>query len=123
MGTADASVLWKANSAVREKVAGFNLLDGRFDQLAEFPTLIFIDGCLQILNFRNALANEHHQGDIRDSGQPELVNPAPYLCGSRFCSPEISRPAWISVLQHYLQLASPTFNPSKTVTRFRNLVR
>jgi hypothetical protein len=25
---------------------------------------------------------------------------------------------WISVLQHYLQLASPTFNPSKTATKF-----
>ena len=45
MGTADASVLWKANPAVREEVARFNLLDGRLDQLAEFPTLVFIDGC------------------------------------------------------------------------------
>ena len=46
MGAADAPVLWKANSAVREKMAGFNLLDGCFHQLAKFPTLFFIDGCL-----------------------------------------------------------------------------
>ncbi len=55
MGTADTSVLWKANSAVREKMAGFNLLDGCFHQLAKFPALFFVDGCLQILNFGRAL--------------------------------------------------------------------
>ena len=74
MGTADASVLWKANPAVREKMAGFNLLDGCFHQLAKLPTLFFIDGCLQILNFRHALANEHHQGDIRYSGHPGVAD-------------------------------------------------
>ena len=74
MGTTDASVLRKANSAVREKMAGFNLLDGRFHQFAKFPTLFFINGCLQVLNFRNALTNEHHQGDIRDSGHPRVAD-------------------------------------------------
>ena len=51
MGTADTSVLWEANSAVWKKMACFNLLDGGFYQLAKFPTLFCIDGCLQILNF------------------------------------------------------------------------
>ena len=74
MGAADASVLWEANSAVREKMAGFNLLDGCFHQLAKFPTLFFIDGCLQILNFGQAFANKHHQGDIRDSGHPGVAD-------------------------------------------------
>src|SRR5579864_1667629 len=74
MGTADASVLWKANPAVREKMAGFNLLDGCFHQLAEIPTLLCIDGCLQILNLGRALANEHHQRDIRDSGHPGVAD-------------------------------------------------
>ena len=74
MGTADASVLWKANPAVREKMAGFNLLDGCFHQLAKFPTLFFIDGCLQILNFGRAFSNKHHQRDIRDSGHPGIAD-------------------------------------------------
>ena len=74
MGTADAYVLWKTNSAVRKKVAGLNLLDGCFHQLAKFPPLFFIDGCLQILNFGHAFANEHHQRDIRDSGHPGVAD-------------------------------------------------
>ena len=60
MGTADASVLWKANPAVREEMAGFNLLDGAFHQLAELPALFFVDGCLQVLNFGRGLSNKHH---------------------------------------------------------------
>ena len=74
MGTANTSVLWKANPAVREKMAGFNLLDGAFHQLAEFPTLICIDGRLQVLNFRNGLSNKHNQGDIGDSGHPGVAD-------------------------------------------------
>src|SRR6201993_1776 len=74
MGTADASVLWKADSAVREKMAGFNLLHGGFHQLAKFPALFFVDGCLQILNFGRGLSNKHNQGDIRDSGHPGVAD-------------------------------------------------
>jgi hypothetical protein len=74
MGTANASVLWKANSAVRQKMAGFNLLDGGFHQLAKFPALFFVDGCLQILNLRHAPGNKHNQGDIRDSGHPGVAD-------------------------------------------------
>ena len=74
MGTADTSVLWKANPAVREKMASFNLLDGGFHQLAELPTLFCIDSCLQILNFGRALSNKHHQRDIRDSGHPGVAD-------------------------------------------------
>src|SRR5579862_1076655 len=74
MGTADASVLWKANPAVRQKMASFNLLDGGFHQLAKFPTLFFVDRCLQVLNFGRALANKHHQGDICDSGHPGVAD-------------------------------------------------
>src|SRR6202040_3649459 len=74
MGTADTSVLWKADPAVREKMAGFNLLDGGFHQLAKFPAPFFVDGCLQILNFGRGLANEHHEGDIRDSSHPGVAD-------------------------------------------------
>ena len=74
MGTADASVLWKTDPAVREKMAGFNLLNGCFHQLAKFPTLFFIDRCLQILNFGRAFANKHHQGDICDSSHPGVAD-------------------------------------------------
>ncbi len=74
MGTANTSVLWKANPAVREKMAGFNLLDGCFYQFAKFPTLFFIDGCLQILNFGRVLSNKHHQGDIRDPSHPGIAD-------------------------------------------------
>ena len=73
MGTADASVLWKTNAAVREKMAGFNLLDGGFHQLAKLPTLFVVDGCLQILNFGRGLSNKHHQGDICDSSHPGVA--------------------------------------------------
>src|SRR5579862_3852371 len=74
MGTADASVLWKANPAVREEMASFNLLDGCFHQLAKFSTLFFVDGCLQILNFGRGLSNKHHQRDIRDSSHPGIAD-------------------------------------------------
>src|ERR1700757_2368754 len=74
MGTADASVLWKANPAVRQKMASFNLLDGGFHQLAKLPTLFFVDGCFQILNFGRALANKHNQRDIRDSSHPGVAD-------------------------------------------------
>ena len=55
-------------------MAGFNLLDGCFHQLAELPTLFCIDGCLQILNFGRGLSNKHHQGDIRDSSHPGVAD-------------------------------------------------
>ena len=74
MGTADASVLRKADPAVGEKMAGFNLLDGCFHQLAKFPTLFFVDDCFQILNFGRAFPNEHHQRDIRDSSYPGVAD-------------------------------------------------
>jgi hypothetical protein len=74
MGTADASVLWKTDPAVREKMAGFNLLDGCFYQLAKFPTLFCIDGCVQILNLGRAFADEHHQRNVRDSGHPGVAD-------------------------------------------------
>src|ERR1700752_3698639 len=74
MGTADTSVLWKANSAVREKMTGFNLFAGGFHQLAKFPPLFFIDGCLQILNFGRGLSNKYHQRDIRDSSHPGVAD-------------------------------------------------
>src|SRR5580704_7879938 len=74
MGTADASVLWKTDPAVREKMAGFNLLDGCFHQLAKLSTLFFVNGGLQILNFGCGLANKHHQRDIRDSSHPGVAD-------------------------------------------------
>jgi len=70
MGTADASVLRKANPAVWEKMAGFNLLHGGFHQLAELPALFCIDGCLQVLNFGRGLSNKRQQRDIHDSSHP-----------------------------------------------------
>ena len=55
-------------------MAGFNLLDGCFHQLAKLPTLFFVDGCIQILNLGCALANKYHQGDIRDSSHPGIAD-------------------------------------------------
>src|ERR1700723_2779163 len=74
MGTADTSVLWKANPAVREKMARFNLLDGGFHQLAKFPALFFIDGCLQILNFGRGLSNKQNQRNIRYPSHPGVAD-------------------------------------------------
>ena len=42
--------------------------------MTKLPTLLFISGCLQILNFRCVLSNEDDQGNIGDSGHPGTTN-------------------------------------------------
>ena len=70
MGGAHAPVLRKANSAVRKELACFNLVCSCFNWLAKFPALLFINRCLQILNFGRALSHEDDQSNIRDPSHP-----------------------------------------------------
>ena len=43
-------VAGKANAAVRKELPCFDLIDRGFDEFAEVPTLLFVNGCFQILN-------------------------------------------------------------------------
>ena len=47
-----------------KEVAGFNLVDRSFDELAEFSTLIFVDGSFQMLNFGCAFSDKDDEGNI-----------------------------------------------------------
>jgi hypothetical protein len=58
MRTADAAVLWEADSTVRGKLAGLDLARSRFDQFTEFPSLLFRDGRSQVLDLGHVLAHE-----------------------------------------------------------------
>ena len=64
MRAAHASVLRETDSAVGEEVAGFNLADRSFNELAELVTLVFIDGRLQILNFGCVFSDENNEGNV-----------------------------------------------------------
>ena len=64
MRAAHTAVLRETDSAVRKKVAGFNLTDRGLNELTEFSTLIFVDGSFQILNFRCTFADKDNQGNV-----------------------------------------------------------
>ena len=74
MRAADASVLRETDAAVRRKLARFDLADRRFDETAIFASLLFGDGCFQILNFRDAFSNEDDECDIRNSADPGIAD-------------------------------------------------
>src|SRR5271170_1459400 len=58
MRAAHTSVLGKTDSAVRQELPRFNLIYRSLDQLAKLPALLFVNGCLQILNLGCVLAHE-----------------------------------------------------------------
>src|SRR5205814_5854270 len=70
IGATAAGILGKTDAAVRQKLGGLDLSDGRVHQLAELLALLVADGGLQVLDFDQALAHEHHLGHIVDSGDP-----------------------------------------------------
>src|SRR5215472_14836197 len=74
MGAAHTAVLRKSNTAVREELSRLDLVDRSLYQLAKLPALVFIYGCLQILNFRCVLSNEDNQGNLRNAGHPGITN-------------------------------------------------
>ena len=74
MRAAHASVLRETDAAVRRKLARFDLADGRFDETTIFASLLFRDGCFQVLNLRNAFSNEDDECDILNSADPGIAN-------------------------------------------------
>src|SRR5271170_2029227 len=74
MGAAHTSVLGKSNSAVRKELARFNLIGRCLNELAKLPTLLFINGCLQILNLGRVLSHEDDQSNIGDPSHPGITN-------------------------------------------------
>src|SRR5207253_1016144 len=64
IGTAAARVLRETDAAVGQELGGLDLLDGGFNQLAEFAALVVTDGGTQVLNLDQPLAHEHHLGDF-----------------------------------------------------------
>ena len=59
---------------MRKELACFNLVCSCFNWLAKFPALLFINRCLQILNFGRALSHEDDQSNIRDPSHPGITN-------------------------------------------------
>src|SRR5271154_3630074 len=74
MRATHTSVLGKANPAVRKELARFNLISCSLNQLAKFPSLLFINARLQILNFRRVLSHEDNQSNIREPSHPGIAD-------------------------------------------------
>src|SRR5947199_8498939 len=63
VGATAAWILGKPDPAVRRESTRFNLVNGVFDESAEFLALLFADSCPKVLDFHETLANEDHLGD------------------------------------------------------------
>src|SRR5215472_7471166 len=74
VGAAHTPVLRKSNAAVRKKLSCLDLIDRSLYQLAKLPALVFIDGCLQILNFGRVFSNKDDEGNLRNAGHPGITN-------------------------------------------------
>ena len=74
MRAADTPVLRETDAAVRRELARLDLGDRGLNQTTIFASLLVRDGCLQILNLRNAFSNEDNNRDIRNSADPGIAN-------------------------------------------------
>src|SRR5258708_21096557 len=74
MGATDASVLRKANAAMRIEVACLNLVGGCLYQSAKFLPLLLRDCCSQILNFGSMLPDKNDQCYFRNASDPRIAN-------------------------------------------------
>src|SRR5215472_18404401 len=74
MAAAHTPVLRKSNAAVWKEVSCLDLIDRSLYQLAKLPALVFIDGCLQILNFGRVLSNKDNQGNLRNTSHPGITD-------------------------------------------------
>src|ERR1700730_8732696 len=74
MGAADAPVLREADSWPGMELGGFDLSGRRFHDLAKLATLILRNRSQQILDLREALSHESHNGDIGDASDPGVAN-------------------------------------------------
>src|SRR5215467_12739424 len=74
MGAAHTPVLRKSNAAVWKEVSCLDLIDRSLYQLAKLPALVFIDGCLQILNFGCVLSDKDDERNLRNASHPGITN-------------------------------------------------
>src|ERR1700740_1024881 len=74
MWAAQAAVLGKTDTAVRNKLSSFDLADRRLYEARELSTLLFRDRCSQILNLGSVLPNDHDQGYFRNPTDPGITN-------------------------------------------------
>src|SRR5712664_2323691 len=74
MGAAQAAVLGKADTAVRNKLSCFDLADRCFHQAPELLTLLFRDRRSQILNFGSMLTDEDDQCYFRNPTYPGIAD-------------------------------------------------
>src|SRR5258708_16972989 len=74
MWAAQAAVLGKADTAVRNKLSRFYLADRCFHKAPEFSTLLFGDGRSQILNFGSMLPDEDDQRYVLNPTDPGITD-------------------------------------------------
>src|ERR1700688_4227261 len=74
MRATDTTVLREANTTVRIKMTGFNLIYRGLHQSTEFLALCLGNGGFQILDLRMVFANEHDEGHFGNSGKPGITD-------------------------------------------------
>src|SRR6266478_8690341 len=74
MWAAQAAVLRKANTAVRNKLSALDLADRCLHEAPEFLTLLFRDRSSQILNFGSMLPDKNDQRHFRNPTDPRVAD-------------------------------------------------
>src|SRR5712691_7361874 len=74
MWAAQAAVLGKADTAVRNKLSRFDLADRSLHKAPELLTLLFRDRRSQILNFGSMFPHEDDQGYFRNPADPRITD-------------------------------------------------
>src|SRR5713226_2380916 len=74
MGAAQAAVLGKADTAVRNELSRFDLADRCLNKAPELLALLFRDRRSQILNFGSMLPDEDDQCHFRNPTDPGIAN-------------------------------------------------
>src|SRR5713226_6939309 len=74
MGAAQAAVLGKADTAVRNKLSRFDLADRCLHKAPELLSLLFRDRRSQILNFRSMFPHEDDQCYFRKPTDPGITD-------------------------------------------------
>src|SRR5579864_601347 len=84
IGARAARILRKADAAVRQKLGSLDSVNRVVHNVAELLPLVISDGGLEILDFDQALAYEHHLGDIVDAGEPGVADQLRVECQESF---------------------------------------
>src|SRR6267143_3294187 len=74
MWAAQAAVLGKADTAVRNKLSSFDLADRCLHEATELLALLFRDRRSQILNFGSVFPDENDQRYFRNPTDPGITN-------------------------------------------------